>query len=98
MSAFTPGPWLAREYGTGKQTPCYELIGDADAGPDEVYLAEFDGATEADRRLIAAAPELVDVLRVMANSHRRNDGATGQCHCMAHEDARALLARIDGED
>ncbi|WP_104662817.1 hypothetical protein [Ensifer adhaerens] len=56
MSKHTPGPW---KYGVRRDKSIWLSIGDPEKGPHrqgDLY------ASEADARLIAAAPELLDVV------------------------------------
>lgn len=85
----TPGPW--RRYVTPYQGQVQ--IRDAD---DEIIIAAVPEKgnkvqCSADARLIAAAPELLVMLQRYVN---RAD-STGEMEEI--EEARALLARIDGE-
>jgi hypothetical protein len=57
MSEHTPGPW---DYGIRKDGTIWLTIGDPDKGPH--YQGDFPG-TEADARLVIAAPDLLEALR-----------------------------------
>jgi hypothetical protein len=64
MTKHTPGPW------TALQEPSLSRwrIGAGFAAADSVaavYATNVDGITEANARLIAAAPELLDALRAL---------------------------------
>lgn len=57
MSAHTPGPWTheVHELSSGYSAIVYDANG--------YRLGGFDHLTEADARLIAAAPEMLDALK-----------------------------------
>ena len=80
--AHTPGPWRA----AGDHV--FSVRGRLTV-TRTVYGTE--GERLANARLIAAAPELVEALRGMLDKHIAHHNA------IEHAAARALLARIDGE-
>lgn len=70
MSKHTPGPWEIK----GHPDPCYRYI----SGPEHVALARVvwrveeedrSPSCEANAHLIAAAPELLDVLELALRAH-----------------------------
>jgi len=93
VSSWTPGPWYALPVCNGSR----ELWGDHDS-PDQKYMGELD-CSEADARLIAAAPELVAMLDEVTNrgaSLTLGDGWKAEPISEVFGRARALLARIKG--
>lgn len=97
----TPGPWRVGEHHAG--TICIE----ADSTPRRITVARVhifnhdDGEPAANARLIAAAPELRAALAafveiaVLALNHFAEDDTRGMTNA-AIDEARALLARLDG--
>ncbi len=91
---YTPGPWEAEFSPSFKQFRITDVTGDVCA-----TVSAYAANPDADARLIAAAPELVEALRDAAN--RIDDmleGNDGQAWGEARQSAarfRALLARID---
>jgi len=57
------------------------------------------GANPEDVRAAAAAPEMAEVLAFCAAilGGLRNEGNVGKALCDAHDEARAILARIRGD-
>ncbi len=85
MSAHTPGPWVAN------LTPDGDKI--AICG-DGLVVARTTGVTEekqANARLIAAAPDLLQVLQDMLANHDAGESIIG------FETARAAIAKARGE-
>ena len=108
MSKHTPGPWrFVADYVNDKeetsavpydyQGPGYcgnprivGLNGAEVVGCGEYYV--FNGA--ADVALLCAAPELLDTVKALVDTHDCSDFATPPCeHCDA---ALALIRRIEG--
>lgn len=91
---WTPGPWVVGSYDQwrgaqhGGNVTCYEVVRE-DAPP-------IQGITEADARLIAAGPEMAELLERAVEEHLNQDTLPMDpgCWCWA---ARDLLARIKGE-
>ena len=88
MSAHSPGPWTWRYF---KETLIVNVV---DGVGEEVITfmpyADKGWISEADARLVAAAPELLAALRDLVDSGL----------CVSHPEcaaARALIARIEGE-
>lgn len=75
MSAHTPGPWLFDEENTGRDYNIGYGIYTNESGRTlaHIPLREADGIAEANARLIAAAPELLEASR------------TAQCACSVKE-------------
>ena len=85
MSAkHTPGPWkIERGYGTIIKSigPCV---------PDEYAGSAWLEVSEADARLIAAAPELLKALEAMLSE-------VEGCCCSTEKQALAAIAKATGE-
>ena len=92
MSAYTPGPWAIRMPADGFQTRHPAIDGDTGG----VALAEWNGnveRTNANARLIAAAPELLAALQ-WAIDQVEDD--LDLDHQAALKAARAAVARATG--
>jgi hypothetical protein len=93
---WTPGPWrINRIAATNVESASGRGVastGGFQDGTDDAYLAN-----QANARLIAAAPELVEELMAALDEREQQYGALpdGAPHWSVR--ARALLARIDGE-
>lgn len=90
MSAkHTPGPWLV-EHDTditgSEASPEIGCVGKVDIA--HVYLRAVPGKTEANARLIAAAPDLLEALRVAEES-------VGDLKAL--EIVRAAIAKATGD-
>ena len=88
MAKFTPGPW---EIEKRKTVPAY-LVKSPLCTVAEIFTNSW--MTESNARLIAAAPEMYELLRTAMPSQY-------SCAIDAEkwrQQRRALLARIDGED
>lgn len=90
MSKHTPGPWVSIRY---LDSRFYEL------GSNEFHarLAFTHGAgdtDEANMRLIAAAPDLLEALENLADYI---DERAGDNECRPLENARAAIAKAKGE-
>ena len=87
MSKHTPGPWMAFGHlvGAGKDSRIAVCVAPL-VGPD---------ASNANARLIAAAPELLDALRELVNAASEHPNG-GWFVGVRADHARALLAKIDG--
>lgn len=80
MSAYTPGPWKA-------EGP--RVYADRKGGSLIATMAWFPGEEAANARLIAAAPELLEALRVLVEN-----GGIGPESMF--DDARAAIAKATG--
>jgi hypothetical protein len=90
MSAYTPGPWYV-----------------APTTPENIAVITIDGRlicdpcpmSRADARLIASAPELARLLSRLAGfaAHHASDSAMAAGGRDLVAEARALLARVDGD-
>ena len=95
MSAYTPGPWIALPSEPDdagfivqpiQSSTTFGLIG-------EVYGGTMLRESAANGRLVAAAPELLDVLKAAL----QQVGCDGDlCLYQWHEDARAAIAKAEG--
>lgn len=93
---WTPGPWIL--------SPCGDILGNRNTWTDNGLVAAMcsdrkDAEGAANARLIEAAPEMAEALAycVAVLAGFRNEGCTSEVVCSAHDEARALLARIRGE-
>jgi len=100
MSAkFTPGPWVYAESGPGQKVTTVAhcarfVIGLACSIPGGNYRdGNPCGDEEADARLIAAAPELLEALRAMTE---RWEPDTEGADRRMWENARAAIAKATG--
>lgn len=112
MSQHTPGPWHLCG-ASRNDRPCFcGIVWESEGEKRSVVYLEHDRANEgphvergsdewyANARLIAAAPELYDALRLLVRKapRRRNVGGDEFVGTEAVFDvAEQLLARIDGE-
>ncbi|ELY4813432.1 hypothetical protein SM100_002216 [Cronobacter sakazakii] len=95
--SFTPGPWVASKTDRGIGPICND--DDQSYGMIlPVAWVEFDerpGVHQANANLIAAAPELLEVLQLILSYHE--DG-----NCQLHKEdvalARAAIAKAIGEE
>ncbi len=92
----TPGPW---EISADK----YANFKNAVFGPDELKVADcgssrLTGEVEANARLIAAAPELLEALERAADELKRAQNSNGSQWLVDEEaKARAAIAKAKGE-
>ena len=92
MAKFTPGPWAIKTdaYGRIKWHADKRNGGEyLEVGSSTVWVADIRQG-KADARLIAAAPEMYEMLDRM--------GEDWDWTPAFRNEVRALLARIDGED
>ena len=89
MSKFTPGKWI---YYPPSENDIREGLEDCTILSTQGRIGHFIGtiSTEADARLIAAAPEMYEILCEFLCICGYNEETL--------EDAEELIARIDGED
>ena len=90
---FTPGPWIAKELdGAG----WVDIVKLNDGGRESVPFAackHFD--QEANARLIAAAPELLDALHAADQTFAQNGLLA--CHAARQQISAAILKATGGE-
>ena len=92
MSKHTPGPWIFdNEIGFIRtDTPPY---GEWDVAKVNIVRAE----AKANARLIAAAPELLDALKLMRDAFLDTEGSHGTLEQTATDAADAAIAKATGE-
>lgn len=97
MSAHTPGPWTMREHPT--EYGLYRVFGPTRRSAVAVVVESTD-EHEADARLIAAAPELLDALREYMSQFGQGLDAHGlpygPSQAEADRKARAVIAKAEG--
>lgn len=89
MSEHTPGHWHASGYAVFAGKNCIAVC-DTDNSKPERY--------DANARLIAAAPEMLEALRGLANALEMEPGPRGVMDLVpgAIEKARAAIAKAEG--
>ena len=103
MSKHTPGPWIGAGPSFGDPLPRYttSIMTEWEHEDDGfIEICEFpfhhhDGENEANARLIAAAPELLETLEAVTDAlagHELNNGDVS-----AINKARAAIAKATGE-
>jgi hypothetical protein len=91
MTKHTPGPWTVNIHDIARDGVW--VCGPGESGYEIVTVAEGqeDGQREANACLIAAAPEMLAIIRQVVEI------ADGKAlHRGLEDDARALLSRIEG--
>ena len=96
----TPGPWTSRA--TASLGPQYVVYPEA-AGPDVAIVYDHDGCTEANARLLASAPELLEALRqwrstigpMSIGERWTTEQALAAYKCMSA--SRAAIAKAEGK-
>ena len=105
MSKHTPGPWQYRRSSTSS-TDYYEIMpaGELGGWKDGRYLSVSGAIDEHDARLIAAAPELLEALKSIAEFWNRdhNEKAISRARLVgacwhAVETAEAAIAKAEVE-
>lgn len=95
MSGFTPGPWVVER---ADDAYCIANVGNLVIIPEGGNV-KHDNA-EADARLIAAAPELLDALEDIANDYAErfdmDSQSTNPGMKVVVENARAAIAKARG--
>jgi len=88
----TPGPW---EVVPAPENGGWLLLIRSQTFLDVCTVdgAETDGLNEANARLIAAAPDLYEIVE----RYVARDGASGEVDTELHRDARAVLAKAEGK-
>lgn len=93
-TAHTPGPWVV--------DPCWDILGNTDDGNGMVCQITTDAVpraeAEANARLIAAAPGLLEALRAIIEDWDNGDDADAIL-TRRHDEARAAIAKAEtGEE
>lgn len=83
MSAHTPGPWALRGYQIRAENGLGKHVATYQVG-------------EADGRLIAAAPELLEALKEVAAGRLDHEHGLDDFHDRARAIARAAIAKAEG--
>lgn len=98
MSAHTPGPWVLSGWTAPDDYGWSIKVGDA---PYRIEVSAWSASSEADARLIAAAPDLLAELRETLEALEvRYDGAPdSSTRWMGHRIARleAAIAKAEGK-
>ena len=88
----TPGPWQAQDYWIiGCVEDSWDIMAGADTACPKRVAKVF--TSEADARLIAAAPELLEALKNLYTATPDNEGGELGRACMK---ARAAIAKAEG--
>lgn len=91
MSAHTPGPWKLSGWTAPDDYGWSIKIPDA---PHRIEISAWSESSEADARLIAAAPELLSALRrALSRCHNCDTGGT----CSECESDLAAIAKAEGK-
>lgn len=88
----TPGPWTARKWSCHAETTV--TVDDLDCVTGKRTIADCE--SEADAKLIAAAPELLSALRAIVKSLSDQDDEGLIEHAQQMIDARAAIAKATG--
>lgn len=100
MSKHTPGPWWFAQHdefgrydvGNG-DAPMFRTIAPADSGPGEWSITDYrHDHQEANARLVAAAPEILEALKGLVSAVE----AEGDAERMT-ERARAAISKAEGK-
>lgn len=93
MGNHTPGPWVAQKY----KDDWYDVSQEAKPEHHEICMAAH---TEADARLIAAAPELLEALQAFLRAPHIGSGGPGSSTIVVQDfnlrAARAAIAKAEG--
>lgn len=100
--SFTPGPWRVTESTTHSG---FAIVGNvpSDGKSDQVplgpqYIADVHWRYAADARLIAAAPELLDVAKAALAIHTDECEDADGSACSLNRALRAVIAKAEGRD
>lgn len=95
MSPHTPGPWQVKPT-TARWHPSNSTGDLIVAGPQIIGEIWLGGNREANARLIAAAPEMYELLNLLRDADFKDVGLRSNLFDLANQ-ARALLAKVRGE-
>lgn len=92
---FTPGPWSIEDCTPGESTGLRFAIN----SKDNVIARTTDGWKEAqaNARLIAAAPEMLEMCKLLEECMETIDGKDGYDASYELAKVRAVLAKVEGE-
>ena len=101
VSGHTAGPWTIKWgfniYGSDRNYPDSDrIVANAGSHSNNKFSAEVTAENEANARLIAAAPELLEALRDLMLSCGALDGDPRSDN-RAERQARAAIAKAEGE-
>ena len=98
--SFTPGPWHVSELDGRTVGPVRVLRADGDVPQLQAVARVMDrtGEWQANARLIAAAPELLQALRDLVDDYEAilGDGLTAETAPAELRTARAAIAKAEG--
>lgn len=93
MTKYTPSPWICKpSYMSDAAYNVYDEDGN--------FLTKSDDVHEANARLIASAPDMLEALEAFIEAERGHDwsGISPTCiERMAYEAARAAIKKAKGE-
>ena len=92
MSKHTPGPWMKDDDGDRVVDLAYFIVAEVD-GVDEAEV-------EANARLIAAAPDMLEALREVFAAHPNHTWLPGLSarERLAFRQVKAAIAKAEGRD
>ena len=95
QETFTPGPWSIEDCTPGESTGLRFAIN----SKDNVIARTTDGWKEAqaNARLIAAAPEMLEMCKLLEECMETIDGKDGYDASYELAKVRAVLAKVEGE-
>ena len=89
----TPGPWTVSRVETEHGAICYIK---ADTGHREVAVLYTDGEQDANARLIASAPDLLDALRAFCGDYEATPTTNDVSLKAAYRHALDVIAKAEG--
>lgn len=93
MNKHTPGPW---SYKFNEAWSRHEIDSVSKPfGNGICRLSDFDDAAEADARLIAAAPEMLEALSALVTHCAARDARDGLPACLELQEALRILAKAE---
>ena len=98
MTKHTPGPWEVVREDEHEWSIWYKYYVDGEKRPRSSWLADSINS-EADARLIAAAPDLIEALKSIEEYWNQDQNETAMADACWHaiNTARAAIARATGE-